>query len=513
MRIMTSFRDLGVQDKIADAISEMGWTEPTDIQVAAVPEGLGGRDIFAQAQTGTGKTGTYAMITLGRVTSGERKPSVLVLAPTRELALQIELELRKLTRYSHHRSVTVYGGASISDQMYKLKKGCDIVVGTPGRVKDMIERGSLDLSVIREVVLDEADRMLDMGFSEELDFIMSKVPAERQTLLFSATMASEIKKLAMKFMKDPLEILVSRDEPCSDLTTQYFVPLSRGSKRETLWRILNNGNPKVIVFCQTKKMVDELFTDLSERFKAGAIHGDMPQLKREKVIRNFRNDKFSVLVATDVAARGLDVNNIDCVINYDVSNDPETYIHRIGRTGRAGKEGMAISFVTKREDYLIKAYERATGKKISRLNIDKMEPIERKDEPQVFVEKPVIEDERVVKDRSTDGRKVVKVKVAKSKNENDTMTILKINVGKDNGFGRTKITELIRKHSGVGEDKVGRIGLGSSASYVEVASSCSDHVIGSITGTRYDGSLIIIQVAPKKVSYHEKTHGSAKSAT
>ena len=563
---MTSFRDLGVQDKVVEAINEMGWTEPTDIQIAAVPEGLGGRDIFAQAQTGTGKTGTYAMITMGRVPSGARRPSILVLAPTRELAVQIDDEFRKLTRYSHHRSIPIYGGASINDQVYKLKKGADIIVGTPGRVKDMIERRYLDLSAISEVVLDEADRMLDMGFSEELDFIMSKVPLERQTLLFSATMAEEIKGMSKKYMRKPLEVLVSKDEPCSDLTTQYFISVTRNSKRDVLYKIVRNGNPKVIVFCQTKKMVDELFKDFSENYKAAAIHGDMPQAKREKVIKNFRNDKVTILVATDVAARGLDVNNIDCVINYDVPNDSETYIHRIGRTGRAGKEGMAISFITKRENYLIRGYENATGKRILRLDLEDMEPIERQEMARV-VEARVIDNEnrsiRKSRDRDSrpseyrddaeytesakDDRRPAKtkrpkfeddaeddfkpidakeldreykaskerkvVKEFKPKSETSCMAILKINVGKDDGFGRARITDMIKKQVGLDSSQIGRIGLGSSASYVEVAISCVNRTVDSLTGFKQDEKVIIAQIAPKKTAYEGKERKGKKKSS
>ena len=504
---MTDFRDIGVHDKIADAIREIGWNEPTPIQLAAVPEGLSGRDVFAQAQTGTGKTGAYAMIVLGRVASGAKKPSVLVLAPTRELANQIDLEFCRLSRYSHHRSVAVYGGASISDQIYKLRKGADIIVGTPGRIKDMIERGFLDLSLVKETVLDEADRMLDMGFSEELDFIMSKVPEERQTLLFSATMSKEIKKLAMRYMNEPKEILVSKDEPCSDLTTQYFVPVSRSDKRECLHRIIENGNPKTIVFCQTKKMVDELFEDFSKVYKAGSIHGDMPQNKREKVMRNFRNDKFSILIATDVAARGLDVQNIDCVVNYDIPNDPETYLHRIGRTGRAGKEGVAISFVTKRENSYVREFERATGKKISKMYIDEMPKMEKKEEP---IQAVVVE--RKHEEQRFEEKKLPKMKAIVSKGGKKDMIVLKINLGKDDGVGRVQITELIKYQANLGDEDVGTVGLGSSASYVEVSFDHVEYVIDSLNGYKTNEKRVFVQIAPKKAPYPGKRKGVVRTS-
>lgn len=486
---MTSFEDLGIQDKLVNAIHDMGWSEPTPIQAESVPAGLTGRDIFAQAQTGTGKTGAYAMIVMGRVPTGCRKPAALILAPTRELANQVDEEIYKLSKYTHHRSVAIYGGASINDQVYKLRRGIDIVVGTPGRVKDLMMRGSLDLSAVTEVVLDEADRMLDMGFSEELDFIMDAVPKERQTLLLSATMANEIKRLSMRFMKDPLEIMVSKDEPCSDLTAQYYVQVSRGGKRERLEMILENGNPKTIVFCQTKKMVDMLMEDLSYRYKVDSIHGDMPQAKREKVMRNYRNDKFNVLIATDVAARGLDVNNIEIVVNYDVPPDAETYLHRIGRTGRAGREGVAISFVTKMEDNRIRMYERETGKRIQKIRLEDMAPIERRPvETMVVEEKPA----------------VVKVKTVPPKETKDRMVAIQVNLGRDDGLGRVQVSEFIKSNANIADNLVGRVGLGNSMSYVEIDGDCLEAVVGLISECRFKDKKVFVQMAPSKVPYSVK---------
>ena len=527
---MTSFEDLGIQDRLSKAVSEMGWTEPTDIQIAAVPEGLSGRDVFAQAQTGTGKTGTYALIALGRTGSGSKKPTTLILAPTRELALQIESEIKKIAYYTRHRTVAIYGGASINDQAFKLRKGVDIVVGTPGRVKDMIERNNLDLSNVKEAILDEADRMLDMGFSEDLNFILSKVPTDRQTLLFSATMSREIKELSLSYMNSPKEILVSKDEPCSDLTTQYFISLSRNAKKDVLRQVINHYEPKMIIFCQTKKMVDELFEDLSKDFRVGSIHGDMPQGKREKVITNFRRDKTLILVATDVAARGLDVNNIDCVLNYDVPNDSETYIHRIGRTGRAGKEGMAISFITKRDNHLLRGYENATGKRVFRMDLKSLEGkdvIERVAAVEShFVERaPDMDrgdfdrDSRPSNDfqergqrrggRSSDrGARAERPPVAKSPPKGkmiDEMTILKINLGKEDKYGRTEISNLLKSKARVERNQIGRIGLGGNASFFEIPSSLVEQVIVSISGKREAGKTIQVIPAPKKDDYHDRS--------
>ncbi|MDR1405265.1 MAG: DEAD/DEAH box helicase [Candidatus Methanoplasma sp.] len=506
---MVSFRDLGVGDSVADAIGEIGWTEPTPVQEAAIPAGLSGRDIFAQAQTGTGKTGTYAAILLGRIKSGSRSPSAIVLAPTRELAVQIELEIKKLSKYSKHRSAAIYGGASISDQIYRLNRGVDIVVGTPGRIKDMVERRVLNLTAIKEAVIDEADRMLDMGFAEELDFIIDSLPTDRQTMLFSATMADDVMKMAMKITDEPLELMISKDEPCSDLTVQYYIPVSRSGKLERLQMILRNGNPKVIVFCQTKKMVDDLYNSLCRDFRIEAIHGDMPQGKREKVIRNFRNDRFDVLIATDVVARGLDVNNVDCVVNYDVPADSETYLHRIGRTGRAGKEGIAVSFVTKYEDHRIGTYERATGKKITKIRVDQMGPIERtRSEIHISREespagayrprgsaKPSIWPEHSARPE--------KQNTAESRKRGSTMFILQVNLGKIDGVGRMQITDLIRKNTELSRDMIGRIGLGKTCSYFEINGDRAEYVIDTLSDCRYGNKKVCVQLAPQKRSYAE----------
>jgi len=367
---VTSFADLQISQEIIRAMKDMGWEEPTPVQIAAIPIGLKGEDMFAQAQTGTGKTGTYGTIILERIKQGMRAPSALVLVPTRELANQVHEEMTKLARFTGHSCVPIYGGVGIGPQAEKLRKGVDIVVVTPGRAKDLMNRNDLDLSKISVVVLDEADRMLDMGFAKDLNFILSKVPRKRQSLLFSATMSPDIKQLAMRQMTNPQEILVSRDEPVLDLTRQYYIMANKEAKRDTLCTILDADKPKAIVFCHTKRRVDQLTKKLlAYDYTAGAIHGDIAQNKRERVIRSFKDGSINVLVATDVAARGLDIDAVDCVVNYDAPDEPDTYVHRIGRTGRAGKEGMAVSIFLPEERQMIKEIEHRTGKPIDLLDI------------------------------------------------------------------------------------------------------------------------------------------------
>ncbi len=503
---MTGFEDLGLDVTLLKAISDMGWNMPTPIQTEAVPAGLAGRDIFAQAQTGTGKTGTYALIIMGRTESGSKKPTSLVLAPTRELATQVENEIYKLSKYTGHRSISIYGGASIGDQTYGLRKGVDIVVGTPGRLKDMITRGALDLSEITEVVLDEADRMLDMGFADELDFIMDAVPKDRHTLLFSATMAESIKRIAFNRMQDPMEISVSRDEPVSDLVTQYWVPMSRGAKMERLESILTNGCPKTVVFCQTKKMVDTLADEMYQRIKVGTLHGDMPQAKRERTIRSFRNNRFQVLIATDVAARGLDINNIDLVVNFDVPMDSENYLHRIGRTGRAGKEGIAVSFVTKQEEYHIRQYERETGKKILKVRADEIPSA-----GTMVIEDQVRAPAKAQRQFATvpinESKKPVRPVIATTE-DGKKMVVLQINLGRDDGFSKTQISDLVKRVGKLEDVFVGNVGLGRSKSFIEIREDRSDRTMATMSEYRHKKKEVLMEPADKKAKYQEKRHKS-----
>ncbi len=327
--MISNFTEIGIPEDVAKAMDDIGWEEPTPIQKESIPMGLEGIDLFGQAQTGTGKTGAYGSIVLGRIPSGQKIPTAIVLVPTRELALQVAGELEKLSKYTGHKIVPVYGGsgkkADIDVQIKELNNGSDIIAGTPGRVKDMMIRGALNLTDIKELVLDEADRMLDMGFIDDIEFIMKAMPKEKQILLFSATMPEGVKALAYDYMQKPKEITVSQDELVLDLTKQYYISVGRRNKTWALCRILDIDKPKAIIFCQTKKMVDILEERLKGlNYKVEAIHGDLPQSKRERVIQDVRDDKTDILIATDVAARGLDIDDITYVINYDMPEDVDT---------------------------------------------------------------------------------------------------------------------------------------------------------------------------------------------
>ncbi|HKM13629.1 MAG TPA: DEAD/DEAH box helicase, partial [Candidatus Methanomethylophilaceae archaeon] len=371
-----------------------------------------------------------------------------------------------------------------------------------GRLKDMINRGILDLSEITEVVIDEADRMLDMGFADELNYIMDAVPRERHTLLFSATMPNSIKRIAFNRMQDPMEISVSRDEPVSDLVTQYWVPVSRNAKIERLEVILRNGCPKTVVFCQTKRMVDMLADILGRGTKTGTLHGDMPQAKRERTIRSFRNDRFQVLIATDVAARGLDINNIDLVVNYDVPNDSESYLHRIGRTGRAGKEGVAVTFATKQEEYHIRHYEKETGKRINKARAEDIPSagtmvIEEFDRAAPRAPRNIPTGPR------TENKKYVRPTIATTE-DGKKMVVLQINLGRDDGFNKAQISDLVKSVGKLDDGIVGNVGLGRSKSFIEVRADNSNQAIETMSEYRHQKKDVLMERAPEKPRYQTK---------
>lgn len=495
---MTTFSELGIGKRLCAAIAELGWTEPTPIQRQSVPEGMDGKDMFGQAQTGTGKTGAYSMIVLGRTRAGSDIPTTLVLTPTRELADQVSKEMRAMSKISRHSIVAVYGGASISDQIRRLDAGCDVVVGTPGRILDMHRRGNLRFDAVKELVIDEADRMLDMGFMEDMETIISLTPPNRQTLMFSATLSDEVRSIAERSMKDPVEVSVSHDELVSDLVTQYYVEVKRNGKMDVLRDIMANGNPKMVVFCSTKKMVDDLYSGLSvEGLRIGALHGDMPQLRREKTIRGFKNDRMSILVATDVAARGLDIDNVEVVVNYDAPLDPETYTHRIGRAGRAGHTGVAITFVTPKEDRRIPCYEDYMDRKVERVSRKQISSIQLAN-PEL---KALHENDRA----REEPKKKVKAVIKKDKPETlDDVTVVSLDIGKSSGTNRLEIVSFICHAAGIDESRIGRIGMSANSSFVEVESSVAPDVLRTVNGTKLNGKKVRASYAPEKRKCKDK---------
>jgi ATP-dependent RNA helicase DeaD len=371
MEITTQFSDLGISAEILRAVEEMGYTTPSPIQSQAIPFVLEGRDLIGQAQTGTGKTAAFAIPIIDLVDSELNKPQAIILCPTRELAVQVEGEIQKLSKYFRGiNSVAIYGGESIDKQIRVLRKGVQIVVGTPGRVQDHINRGTLKLDSIGIIVLDEADEMLDMGFRDDIEAILSEMPTERQTVFFSATMAKPIMDLTRKYQTNPEIIKVAKNELTVSKIEQVYYEVKPSLKMELMTRLMNINNYALsVVFCNTKRMTDEVTEALGARgILAEALHGDLSQAQRDKVMGKFRKGLCSVLVATDVAARGIDVDNVEAVFNYDLPLDEEYYVHRIGRTGRAGKSGTAITFITgRRETMKLRDLERYTKATINKM--------------------------------------------------------------------------------------------------------------------------------------------------
>ncbi|MFS1511981.1 DEAD/DEAH box helicase [Chengkuizengella sp. SCS-71B] len=363
---MTTFNDFKLERSVIQAIQDLGFEEATPIQAQTIPEALSGTDLIGQAQTGTGKTAAFSIPLIQKIEKEEQKIVSLIMAPTRELAIQVAEEINKLSKFKGIRSLPIYGGQDIVKQIRALKKKPQIIIGTPGRLLDHIRRKTIKLSDVHTVILDEADEMLDMGFMEDIQSILKLVPEERQTMLFSATMPPNIKKLAQQFLTDPKHISVAPKKVSSPNISQYYIELHERQKFEALGRLLDMESPDLaIVFGRTKRRVDELSEALKKRgYPAEGLHGDLTQNQRDQVMRKFRDGSIDVLVATDVAARGLDVSGVSHVINFDLPQDPESYVHRIGRTGRAGKEGSAWTFVTPRETDHLHFIEKVTRHKI-----------------------------------------------------------------------------------------------------------------------------------------------------
>ncbi len=366
------FSDLGLPPELTAGIEALGYEVPSPIQVAAIPPALEGSDIVGLSETGSGKTAAFVLPALAKIRTNRFQPQVLILCPTRELAVQVCEEVHKLAlKMPSLNAVPLYGGAPIQRQMQVLKRGVHLVVGTPGRLLDHLRRGSLDPSEITTCILDEADRMLDMGFREEMEELLAQLPQERQTMFFSATMNRGVKALIEKFGNEPETIEIERQQLTVESIDQICFEVRNRSKIEVVSRILDIEQPRLaMVFCNTKKGVDECTDALLARgYGADRLHGDIAQMLRERVIRRFREGTVDLLVATDVAARGLDVDNVDLVINYDLPQDPEDYVHRVGRTGRAGRSGKAISFYFGRDAYRLKTIERFTNQQIPRQKI------------------------------------------------------------------------------------------------------------------------------------------------
>ncbi|PWA13569.1 RNA helicase [Pueribacillus theae] len=362
---MKTFQELGLSRPIQQALDELGFSEPTPIQQKSIPVLKDGHDVIGQAQTGTGKTAAFGIPVAENMTPIKR-PQSIILTPTRELAIQVANELKKITKYKNIKIAAIYGGQPIFPQINELKQGAQVIVGTPGRILDHLQRKTLKTEEIKTVILDEADEMLDMGFIQDIEAILNQMPKERQTMLFSATLQKDIKQLAYRYMHKPVIISVTKGNETAATIEQVFYRTFEQHKLEAISRIIDSENIEVaIIFCKTKKGVSTLVDALNSKgYRAEGLHGDLTQPQRLNVMNGFRKKRINLLVATDIAARGIDVAHVTHVINYDIPEDPEQYVHRIGRTGRAGKSGMAFTFVTPQDGKFLHAIEEKINSKI-----------------------------------------------------------------------------------------------------------------------------------------------------
>lgn len=521
------FEEFEVDERILRAVEDMGFEEASPIQAQAIPELLKGKDVVGQAQTGTGKTAAYSIPLLMSIEPELKKPQAVVLCPTRELAIQVADEIRKLAKYmSDIKVLPVYGGQEIVKQIKSLKNGVQIIVGTPGRVMDHMRRKTVKFDEVKMVVLDEADEMLDMGFREDMETILAGTSDDRQTVMFSATMPKPILDIAGRFQKDPYVIKVVRKELTVENIEQFYYEVRPKNKPELLCRLIDIYNPKLsVVFCNTKRQVDELISELKGRgYFADGIHGDMKQQQRDRVMSDFRSGKTEILIATDVAARGIDVDDVDIVFNYDLPQDEEYYVHRIGRTGRAGREGVALSFVSGKEAYKLKEIERYCKTKIKAKPVPSMDDVKNTLIEGVFnqirqtVEEgglsdmvEYIENQLNIEDYTCMDMAAALLKMHLGDSLKDRMEVetvhydldadrhgmvrLFINVGKKDKIKPSNILGAIAGESGIPGKLVGSIDMLDNYTFVEVPSKYADKVLAAMQNVSINGRAINMEKA------------------
>lgn len=519
---MTRFDEFGLSKKLLDAVHDMGFEEPSPIQAACIPLILEGMEVIGQAQTGTGKTAAFGIPIVDKVAI-DRKVQALVLTPTRELAIQVAGEFRKISKHTRAKTLPIYGGQSIVHQIRGLQQGAQIVIGTPGRVLDHIRRGTLKLGDVKTVVLDEADEMLDMGFIEDIESILRETPDERQTLLFSATFPMEVKRLAKRYMKSPQHVTVNRGEMTVPATDQVFYKVLERNKLESLCRIIDSEDvPLGIIFCRTKRGVDELVEALISRgYLADGLHGDLSQAQRDRVMRKFRSNDIELLVATDVAARGIDVENVTHVVNYDLPQDPESYVHRIGRTGRAGKRGLAISLATPREFKLLKQIERETGAQIEAREVPSLADVAER-QAEMWRDRIVetiqggglghfrailgsVIDEHDPVDVACAALKLASAGDGRSEEAEDYdfgdtgarpgMVRFFVNIGRNARISPSDLVRTISEEAGIPGQTIGKIDIFDRFTFVEVEQESAPFVYEALRQSRINGSRVNLEPA------------------
>ena len=526
------FEEMGLSEEIQKAVRYMGFEEASPIQAKAIPAMISGIDLIGQSQTGTGKTAAFGIPILEKVDPKLKKLQAIVLCPTRELAIQVADEIRNLSRYMHGIKVLpIYGGQDIVKQIRSLKSGTQIVIGTPGRVMDHMRRKTMKLDFVHTVVLDEADEMLNMGFREDIEFVLSGVPEERQTVLFSATMPKPIMEITKKFQNNAKVIKVTKKELTVPNIEQYYYDVKPKKKEEVLSRLLDIYSPRLsVVFCNTKKQVDLLVNALLGRgYFAAGLHGDMKQEQRDRVMQGFRTGKTEILVATDVAARGIDVDEVEAVFNYDLPQDDEYYVHRIGRTGRAGREGRAFSFVSGKEVYKLKEIQRYCktkiyAQKVPSLNdvantkmeniLDDVERVIEQEDLDMMInaiEERVNNSEFTAMDMAAAFLKICCGMTEDNKNteENDWefgdtgagedgMVRLFINIGKKQRVRPGDILGAIAGESGMDGKLIGTIDMYDKYTFVEVPREYAREVLNAMKNVKIKGKTVAVEPANQK---------------
>ncbi|WP_027417892.1 DEAD/DEAH box helicase [Aneurinibacillus terranovensis] len=528
---MVNFSDFALHKTIQQAIHDMGFEEPSPIQEQCIPKILEGVDLIGQAQTGTGKTAAFGLPLIEKMTN-QNAVQAIVLTPTRELAIQVSGELRKIAKYKRVRTLPIYGGQSIGHQIRALKQGVQVVIGTPGRVLDHLRRKTLRLDQVKMLVLDEADEMLDMGFQEDIESIIQETSSDRQTLLFSATMPQEILRLARKYMNDPQTVAISRKEVTAPTIEQVYYKVFERSKLESLCRIIDSEDLELgIVFCRTKRGVDELTEALQERgYMASGLHGDLSQAQRDKVMKSFRDSTIELLVATDVAARGIDVGNVSHVINYDIPQDPESYVHRIGRTGRAGRKGIALTLVTPREMKQLRTIEKVSKSTLESRNVPSLEEVMERQQTlwkQQIVNLLAGDDDLTpfmqVVDQLKDNYPVEKIAAATLSlafassitfEEGDAydfgdtgaskgMVRFFLNIGRNLELRPPDLVKEITELVGISSKAIGKIDIFENFTFIEVSQDVAPFVYEAMRHTRMKGKRINLEPAKPRVKRNQ----------
>lgn len=544
------FSDLNLSSELLRAIDDMGFENPSEVQEASIPIILEGRDVLAQAQTGTGKTASFGIPMIEGMEENADDLQALVLVPTRELARQVSEELKKLAKYKKFINIVpIYGGADMGKQLRDLKKGASIVVGTPGRVMDHMKRKTIRLDGLKFLNFDEADEMFDMGFRDDMKTIIERTNPDRQTLFFSATFDNDIREFSRLYQRDPAKVIIEKKELTAEKIEQFYLELNRNMKTEILNRLILIHKPKKsIIFCNTKRMVESLEGEIAQRgYKVDSLHGDMRQSSRDNVMKKFRDGTIDVLIATDVAARGLDVSDIDLVFNYDLPQQAEYYVHRIGRTARAGKKGTSFTFVTSRDYPKFREIEKYANTKMEKMKLPTKADVERESLDNLFdkVKKNILKAEdqasytevsnkllaeghslydisasllKLVNesanktkikdlDRVDYGKKFEMSKKSKSSErsrdkKSKNMKKIKgpkifINKGKRDGLDSREVIRLLGRHTDINPSDIGRINIMPNFSFVEVPKNMIKDAIKDLDGKKVKGKSI-------KAEYSEK---------